>query len=289
MSTDWIFEVKEVQKQEQCSYGEAMRIASIRRRMGPKYISERANLSPVTQEYEDDTTGEGLVTEIGRYARGVWMALKGNRTNFNPKARMVLNRYGTASIVKLEVCRRPLRDAFTNILRIVQNKEQQKMHDQLFHLLIVAHIVTGHVPHIEKIKIEKNENINITAFNPTQSDDMHEVKGFVSGFCINEMLNNALSRTPSSRIFDYDATSTNCQLFVHDVLKANNLLTPSLDTFVMQDVSKILPTWSKKLARVFTDIANRGKTIVEGEGIDSDDGSESNSYEPRSLGYRADR
>jgi len=137
-------------------------------------------------------------------------------------------------------------------------------HDQLFHLFFVANLGTAN------IVLEKNEDINLGHYTPSQLDEAVTIPT-PSGYTLMKLLGTAIERVPASRLFHYDAFSTNCQRFVIDVIDANRLpISAATRSFILQDVGQLARPWQKKLTSFFTSLANRGKMAIQGEGFDDD-------------------
>lgn len=137
-------------------------------------------------------------------------------------------------------------------------------HDQLFHLFFVANLGSAN------IVLEKNEDINLGQYTPSQLDEAVTIPT-PSGYTLMKLIGTAIERVPTARLFHYDAFSTNCQRFVIDVIDANRLpISTAARSFILQDVGQLARPWQKKLTSFFTSLANRGKMAIQGEGFDDD-------------------
>jgi hypothetical protein len=210
--------------------------------------------------------GGSFMSEVNRHIKGIEMAVKVYRTNLPPQTRAVLkeNNNGFSPITEIKVCREPLKGVFTVAIDTIQSVDSAKYepHDQLFHLYMVCTLTNGH-----KIRIEKEEDIKAKYYKKPQYESgfiIHIIKPLT----ILGMFQNTISRVGNKEFFHYDAFSDNCQKFIYDNLISNNIpLTQEQINFIMQKVDNLLPSWAKKLTGFFTDLANRGKTAIFGEGL----------------------
>lgn len=269
----WVSYVKEIQNELHISYKEALKEASRRKKQHGEGIKEeykkvkniidnRYQYPPPTKSASGEQEGEGIFSEIGRHIKGLFMSIKGYRTNLKPSARKVIEENAENYITTLKIIRRPLRSEFKAMVKYVGSKEElKKNHDTLFHLLIVVKLDNGN-----EIKIEKNQDINIEKFVPALIDESLNVQ-LNKKLTIMELLETTRKNVGDVVFFNYDAFSTNCQRFVKNVIDANQLNNDTnIHSFVMQDVSKLVPSFTKKLAHILTDGYNRGLTAVHGEG-----------------------
>lgn len=255
--SSWVAEVKAVQAELGCSYKEALVEASRRRREGEVPGGYQA---PSDDDEESDVEGSGVVSEIGRHFAGMQDALRGNRMNYKPRVRALLEKIGNAPISRLAIVRRPL-----SILRVVNayRSMTKRAHDALFHLFVVA-VIKG-----AAYVIEKNEDINVVFYKPLRLDEVRQVPiDSSSELTLSGMLDTTLQRVGAQRMFNYDAFSYNCQRFVMDLLSSNHIDASGYESFVMQDVADLVPSWGKKLIYFITSLANRGKMFIEGRGED---------------------
>lgn len=250
MTTKWISEVKAIQAELGISYKEALQEASERRHKG-----------------EDLTEGSGALSEISRRWRGVKQAATGNRMNLKPAFRSMMDLYGSSRIDMLYCLRTPLSKGVKLLMKAMLIEIP---HDELFHLSIVIDLESG-----TRLMLEKNEDLNLIHFRPSRLDEWVNVP-IAKHMTLNEFVSNMVSNIEPARLFVYDPFSTNCQLFVLDALKANAIpISASLQSWILQPVDRLASAWKKRVARFFTDLANRGKLAIYGEGDYSDQESDS--------------
>ena len=67
--------------------------------------------------------------------------------------------------------------------------------------------------------------------------------------------------------YKYSAYNNNCQTFISNILKANNLLTYELNNFIVQNTQQLFNNLSnlRKITNTLTDIGGRFDFIRQGE------------------------
>jgi hypothetical protein len=213
---------------------------------------------------------------------------QGIRENYPPAARDTLARYGDGNVYDLKVIREPIQSYIDKALQVItlgrwkQAKESMN-YDNLFHLSMIASLA---MPNGDKamIKIEKNEVINITDKFALKSDGVSSgVSQHGSGqdarfinvpvpCCITlaQMMKTAADAVGPS-FFKYDAFNNNCQMFLANILRANGLLTPEVEAFVVQDAQSLLqqlPKYTRPFANTITNLAGFANKLMYGEGQD---------------------
>jgi hypothetical protein len=105
---------------------------------------------------------------------------------------------------------------------------------------------------VKGIKDPKNEKIRITNFPSTT---------------INELLNKARQRMGDNKCFERSANNNNCQDYILNILKANNIY--GATNFIKQNTESIFENHPeiRKGINTVTDLAGRLDVIKEGNGI----------------------
>jgi hypothetical protein len=232
---------------------------------GPKYYSKWVDKNKtIMMVFQSAKSGAGIIDEIGRYIRGIKMAIKGTRTNLKPSVRKFLEKHGDVEIAKIDVARRPLAQLLNDLVGAMQNIGGAQLavspHDKLFHLFFIMTFDDGTIA-----RVEKNEDINITTYTPDPKDEVLDVP-IKRGLTLNQMIANTIKKVGERRFYHYDAYDTNCQKWVDDMLTSNGLSNTKIKSFVLQDVSKLVPKWGQKLTQFTTDLKNRLNTVIQGEG-----------------------
>jgi len=211
-----------------------------------------------------DLTGEGLgdiLQEAKRRAQGVYDAFTKTRDNYNPSSRKVLEKYGNMNVKSLEVCRKPINENITSLLKLYNKVVGKGNHDTFFHLYLVATLENG-----TRIGIEKNHVLNIEVFKDRLNQKCMRVP-YNGGLTIKEMLDKTEKRLGKKAFYEYDAINRNCQMFVNAILTTNGLNNSEIKSFVMQPVDNLLSPWAEKTARLLTDVASKADLIVEGRAL----------------------
>jgi hypothetical protein len=211
--------------------------------------------------------GAGIFDWVKKGYEGIKRFLSGPRLNFSPTIRKILEKYGDQQILSISVHRRPIFNIIEKLAnwlslgRYEQNKAKLS-YDKLFHLYIIIKI-NG-----LSLKVEKNEQVNVVKSTTEDQNADGLPVGSAAGLTLRKFLEEPLNRNilTTAQYFGYRAYSTNCQHFVHNLLKASGLLTAQLNNFIMQDTEAVLEGvgYFKKIADTTTDLAARAKHAMEG-------------------------
>jgi hypothetical protein len=211
---------------------------------------------------------------------------QGIRQDYPPDARETLARYGAGEVYDLKIIREPIQSYINKALEVItlgrwKQAKDSLNYDDLFHLSMIASLA---MPDGNKaqIKIEKNEVINITDRFALKAQGVSSgVSQHGSGqdarvinvpvpccITLQQMMDKAANAVGPS-FFKYDAFNNNCQMFIANILRANNLSTPDIEAFVVQDAQSLLqqlPKYTKPFANTITNIAGLANRIIYGEG-----------------------
>jgi hypothetical protein len=189
-----------------------------------------------------------------------------NYYKFNPTINKLLEQYGNRQIESITIYRKPIQSYINQVLNTLSlgqlNKNlKEANYDKLFHLYMIVKL-----SYYEYILIEKNERINIHKVN--KIDNMIENKEInnINNLTINEMLNKTIERIGNDNFYTYKSHSWNCQNFILNVLKSNNLLNNDLQEFILQDTEKIFYKmgYLKPISDMVTNTAATLNIIKEG-------------------------
>ena len=178
-------------------------------------------------------------------------------SSYNNISTKTLAQYGNMIITDINVVRTPIQKLISTALNLLSAGKFDMLkrkynYDTLFHLSLMCN-VGG-----KFIYVEKNEVVNISPnFTITDQSQIRNVDLNNKSITINQMLQNTLDAIGNERFFTYDAFQNNCQDFLINILKNNNLGSPDVYAFIKQDVSGILrdlPPGLPKIARTITDI-----------------------------------
>ena len=163
------------------------------------------------------------------------------------------------SIVSLEVFRRPIHKTIELALKLItlgKFKPSNYGYDYFYHLGLIAHLNDGC-----QVVIEKNATINIQKIPKKPQGDYKSVS---IAFPI--MLKSFLKKGEDnmSEYFFYNPFNNNCQVYVLGLLKANHLLTPSLEEFILQPVADLISKSVRGLSSFLTNVASFGNRVLLG-------------------------
>jgi hypothetical protein len=136
-------------------------------------------------------------------------------------------------------------------------------HDDLFHLQILFSVEGA-----PELAIDKNEDMRLrTAKHKRARPEMECIPLQYNGgtMTLNEMVDNTMKLMGKEKFFSYSSFLNNCQDFVLNFMKANQLSGDM--AWIKQDIADLLPQWAKKLSDVGTNFKNIQKLLVEGKSI----------------------
>jgi len=236
------------------------------KRFGNEVVGQGINpFSPILNQFASPI--KNPIERVKGYKKEAERLIYGN-ADYSTAVRKVLTEVGNARVSSARLVRVPVPDYLINILNVAslgdfKKKLRETEYDKLFHLAIVFETDKG------EVLAEKNEVINVSKKIPKGREGQEEKRISVSG---NPTINEILQRTQESmqdRYFKYSAYDNNCQNFILNVLKSNNLGTQSDYEWVKQDTEELFKNspYLRKLANTVTDVAARitGKGWLEGE------------------------
>jgi hypothetical protein len=240
----------------------------------------KKELIEMIEENKDTLQGAGFfdfLSKAGSFiSRGVSKAVslpaKGIQRIFSPSkdlnnvSKKTLQQYGRFPIKRLQIYRTPLSKMLDTMLSAVSfgkidELKEKYGYDKFYHLALVA---TLKLPKGEKnIIIEKNEAPNIsTQYETSELTEMDELPPITREITLEQLIYNTIQAV-QERFFKYDAFSTNCQLFIIDILRTNGLLDREAENFILQPMDKLaeeLPAYVKGTAKFITDL---GGTVAK--------------------------
>lgn len=161
----------------------------------------------------------------------------------------------------MQVCREPIASgvrAALNALTLGGFSQAARAlnYDDVFHLWIVLTLADG-----EHWRFDKNEVVRVVRGAPPSGEckPVHMHRDIPVG----EFFDKGIAQNPRFWLYD---TVNNCQRFDIDLLKGNGLLTPELESFILQDSVSLVQGMAKKAADAVTDLAGRVDIVRFGEG-----------------------
>jgi hypothetical protein len=172
------------------------------------------------------------------------------RNDYNPKSKLIINKYGMYKIKSISLGRKPLN---TVLNFFAKSFSINRHYDKYYHLFMIV-ILENNV----SICIEKNQVIKISNKIPSTDNDTEYLElDIIHHPTLFHLLKN--SQDKRNEFFMYKADSNNCQKFINDLLIDSNLWNVKSQVFIMQDVSDIFKNnvQLRKFINTTTDIAAR--------------------------------
>ncbi len=183
-----------------------------------------------------------------------------------PKSvRNTLKKHGNTDIISIVVHRVPLSGVAEGLLTAItlgKWKTIRENYDDIFHLFATLKLRTGEV-----LLLEKNETVVLKEGAPPTTKEAQSMTVRMAGAVpLAEFINRTIKRMGLSDYTTYESMTLNCQNFLMNHLQANNLITPQLKQFIWQDTKQLIektPSFSRWLGKAITDIAGKGRELVE--------------------------
>lgn len=177
-------------------------------------------------------------------------------------------------IVSVEVGRTPIYSGIEKAMNILSfgkfDKTKRRLdYDEVYHQYMIVNFDDGTNAKIERNHVVENKKVtdedrkNIFVEIPTEDKDL----------TVKRLINNSALNNDS--FWKYDASKSNCQLFVRDLINTNGLL-PDVDTekiLETQDAKQLvdsIPEPLRDIPLVITNIASAADKVVYGAGITTD-------------------
>lgn len=222
----------------------------------------------IKQLYGIRQVGNGFVTEQDGegFFGDLFNKILPTRKDFPPKVRETIAKYRDYYIKGIQVARTPVESYVKNILNTLslgqlQSQITKSDYDDIFHLFMVVILENG-----PDILVEKNEVVSM------EINKSRNVAGIITiplngkRITFGELIDKAVKAVGPS-IYLYDHVNNNCQVFIRDILKANGLLTPEANSFIIQNVEQIMktsPEFVNSLARFSTEAAAKFDRLLKG-------------------------
>ena len=192
--------------------------------------------------------GSGIFSYIKSKVNKFSSALKGRPKVLND----LMNSTQGIGVLSIMVCRKPINSVFQKIISILSLEKMK--YDTLFHLYAIFTLGNG-----ESWVIEKNERVIVKRWNNDRSGDCQPTLFLNNGKDIKSYVENL---EKAGIVYEYNATSTNCQDFILRLLNSNGI--NQYDNFILQDVKNLLPGVVKNFSKLLTDTAAVGNVILNG-------------------------
>lgn len=209
--------------------------------------------------------GSGILDTI----KSIWNRIPGVRNQAPPQVRKFLEQHNGWMVRTIDVCRVPIFgiiQKLINVLRKLTLQKQNALYDKLFHLYMVVSIQSPDGKSMRNVRIERNQTFEISPVKISDLDPSDGECKKVSAPSNTDIVAFIGKAVKGPDFWRYHPISNNCQEMLIQVLRANNVLTPALETFIKQDVSDLLPKIFGDLGQAITDKAHGFDRIVSGNG-----------------------
>jgi hypothetical protein len=231
--------------------------------------------------------------DIGSFISNLASKVTGyfTRKGAPPAFRQFMEKYGNLQIKSIKACKEPVQAMVQDLLSVISlgkwDEQKDKYNfDSMYHVYFVLTTTDN-----RKIILEKNQVLNIGWFDedprsdPNYSCGVYDIERCEQikrqRLCIDmptpskpiklfDFFNNASSKVGNS-IYQYDGKNNNCQVFLYNLLKYNNLLTDEFQKIFMQNTEAMvneLPTITQNFMKTATNLAGIADIILYGYGID---------------------
>lgn len=190
--------------------------------------------------------------------------LERDPTILPPDGRRLLEQIGNEEIKSIKIVRTPLSSfskTFLNIISLGQfDKISKTFYDEIFHLSLWIN---------DKYNLEKNAVIAFNQKNPIEpNSEIKQVSVIPTGLTFQTLIDKTKARM-GKKFGTYDAGQNNCQDFLTNIFKANNIGDESDFKFIKQDTKEIfekLPQFSKVLGNLATKAGAIFDRLLKGNG-----------------------
>ena len=210
------------------------------------------------RKYKTKQKGKGMIEDLTPYVYGRPTDL------YPPSIRSFIEQQGNAVIDNVEVMRVPINHLITKVGNLLtRGMLGQKMAelniDSLRHLYVVLRV--NGINYL----VEKNQVLQVVVSPPSREGaEVINLGPPKAQITVQQLFTQLLAEDP--RINVYDAFSSNCQGFVGHVLRILGLWGGSTIPFVQQQVSELVGSFTKKIARATTNLAAIADVWIHGKG-----------------------
>ena len=207
--------------------------------------------------------------KIGKPIMDYGNAIVHGRNDYPPKVRQILRNTQHIYIKSITIKKSPVPALITGAMNVFSlgkfGKRLERSFDELFHLYIEIVLENN-----DKYLLEKNEVINMES-NPKNKDNSEskQVTTQIPHLTINDMLENTEKNIGSSKFYGYSARDNNCQDFIVNLFKSNNIGNDEDINFIKQDTKQLFNNMPslRKLSNSITDLGAAVNVITTGKGI----------------------
>ena len=156
----------------------------------------------------------------------------------------MLQKYGNYNIEFIQVGKKQLRPILEKLANITtlgyyEKKKKELGIDKYFHIYLILYLDNNKTIVLEKnikLVLEKNHRVGWKHYIPSTNEQLLDVR-INKPIKLYHFIENGERYAGNERIYIYDATKANCQVYVKDMLLGNGIWNKQLEKFVIQDVS----------------------------------------------------
>lgn len=167
------------------------------------------------------------------------------RARYPPYSRALYDKYKSWSIRQVIVGRHPILNFFKRCLNFFSAGAWDVVSQELFksdvnHILLLLVLESPHNGEIKLVRLHKTEVVAIsdeyTIWSNTVMKNVPNVRA--AGLTLEKFLSSAHEENTKS-FLNFKILDNNCQRFTEFLLEKNNLMTPQLDNFIVQDLTRM--------------------------------------------------
>ena len=214
----------------------------------------------------DAITGDGIFDTVKTAFYG--------RSDYPNDQKKLIERLGSKNINNIQIGRTPLPSLINNAINIATLGSFKKTlnrspYDKLYHLFSILTLEDG-----TKVLVEKNQAINmkiVTNYAPAKTD--YITAAVTHQVTFGQLLENT-KQAMGSKYFIYNAQTNNCQDFILNMLRSNNLLTQDLTNFIKQDIETLFKKFNNAstVMNTFTNIGTAADILMKGGKLENEFG-----------------
>jgi hypothetical protein len=214
---------------------------------------------------------EDLAQESIDKTKKYFKAVVYGRGDYPPKVRKILKDYGNEVISELTIKRTPVSGLLTGALNIASlgkfaKRMKDKAFDELFHLFLEITTKSN-----KRLTVEKNEVIviELAGAERPKTEIKKVTTNLPQNLTIQQMLDKTKEAMGTENFFRYSAIDKNCQDWLLNIFRANNIGDETDLKFIKQDTKQLfkdLP-YLAKLTNAITDLGAKVNVITEGAGV----------------------
>lgn len=201
-------------------------------------------------------TGDKIETKVNKTIDLAKRVIN-NTKQLPPYVQKFINQNGDNKIIAMTLCRSPVPIAIRKLMVGLSGAKDRV----LYHLFLIVTMQNG-----KKFIMEKNERINVSYKIPKATQTLQVNENF-DNIIVSDLFSKTQKLMGNKKYFNYNSSSSNCQVFIANVLKANGLLNDQYYAFIKQETADLFAR-DGNLRRisntVVNEIAGRANILFSG-------------------------